>query len=218
MKQYDLCVRSADIEGCAAVADKLGWDGICILLPPEMLKSFIKPKASIEISVGVEIEAKKPSDIAGAVGKYRRSAEMLAFRASTAEMNRAILETPETDMLLGAWVGGVNHVLANLAKENNVAVGFELQPLMFSHGRQRTELFGRMLECAKFVRKARAPFIISSGSQMPMDMRDCGELTSFGRLLGFQDDVIKKAMSGEMILENRKRLSGKWVMPGVDVE
>jgi len=144
--------------------------------------------------------------------------EIIAFRSSTAEMNRTVLETPEADLLTGAWNGGMNHVLANLAKENGVAVGFELQPLMFSHGRQRTDLFQRMLECAKFVRKARAPFAISSGSQMPMDMRDSGELMSFGRLLGFQDDAIKQAMSDARLLENRKRLGGKWVMPGVEVE
>ena len=218
MKKYDPCVRSSDIAGCAHMAEKLGWDGICVLLPQEMFSKTEKIKYGVDVSIGMEIDVKKASDVAKAVERFRRSTEVLAFRSSTAEVNRAVLETAEADMLLGAWIGGMNHVLAGLAKENNVAVGFELQPLMFSHGRQRTDLFQRMLECAKFVRKAKAPFAIGSGAEMPMDMRDHGELSSFGRLLGFQDDAIKKAMSDAIVAENRKRLSGKWIMPGVEVQ
>jgi len=218
MRMVDICVRSADAAGCASTAGKLGWGGICVLVPPDKLKDFVKPKAGIDIALGVEIEARKASDVAKAVAGHRKSAEVLAFRCAGAEMNRVVLETAEADLLLGAWDGGMNHILANLAKENNVAIAFELQPLIFSHGRQRTELFGRMLECAKFVRKAGAPFVIASGAQMPMDMRDPGELTSFGRLLGFHDSEIKKAMSDRIVLENRKRLSGKWVMPGVEIQ
>jgi RNase P/RNase MRP subunit p30 len=75
-----------------------------------------------------------------------------------------------------------------------------------------------MLEFAKFIRKAKAPMAIGSGAQMPMDMRDPGELASFGRLLGLQDNEINDGFSGKMALENRKRLSGKWIMPGVEVE
>ncbi|MBM3304193.1 MAG: hypothetical protein FJY76_03775 [Candidatus Aenigmarchaeota archaeon] len=217
MRMIDICVRSADAAGCAAIAGKLGWDGICVLVPPDKLKDFVKPKAGIDIAVGVEIEARKQADVSRNVDRFRRSTEIMAFRCASAEMNRVVLETAEADFLLGAWGGGMNHVLAALAKENNVAVAFELQPLIFSHGRQRTDLFQRMLECAKFVRKARAPFALSSGAQMPMDMRDPGELMSFGRLLGFQDNEIKKAMSDVRVTENRKRLSGKWIMPGVEM-
>jgi len=217
MKKYDPCVRCTGIQAVAATAEKLGWNGICVLLPPEKLVSFAKPKSGIDVSVGVEIDARKPSDVSKAVGRFRGSVEVIAFRSQTAEMNRIILDTAEADLLTGSWQGGINHVLAELARENNVAVCFELQPLMFSHGRQRTELFGRMLECAKFVRKARAPFAISSGAQSPMDIRDFGELLSFGRLLGFQDDTIKKAMSDGIISENRRRLGKKWIIPGVEL-
>ncbi len=218
MKIYDPCVRCSSIAEAAAITGRLGWDGICVLLPPEMLKNIEKPKTGIDVSIGIEIDTKKPSEIAKAVGRYRKSTDVLAFRSSTPEINRAVLETPEADMLLGAWSGGMNHVLANLSKENDVAICFELSPLMFSHGRQRTELFGRMLDAAKFLRKSKAPVAIGSGAQMPMDIRDFGELVSFGRLLGFGDKTISEAMSGKRVMDNRKRLSEKWIMPGVEVE
>jgi ribonuclease P/MRP protein subunit RPP1 len=112
----------------------------------------------------------------------------------------------------------VNHVLAAAAKDNGVAVCFEFQPLMFSHARHRTEMFSKMLEAAKYLRKAGASVAICSGAQDPMDMRDWSVLTSFGRLLGFGDTMIQDGFSGKRVLENRKRLSGKWIMPGVEVE
>jgi ribonuclease P/MRP protein subunit RPP1 len=218
MKLYDQCVRCAEAGKAAEMARKLGWDGICLVSEPGQFGKEASPKAAADISFGVEVKVQKASDIAKAVGSFRRKAGVLAFRCSTPEMNRLVLETAEADLLTGFWEGGMNHVLASIAKENNVAPCFELQPLMFSHGRQRTELFQSMLEAAKFIRNARAPFVISSGAQMPMDMRDPGELTSLGRLLGFDDSSIRKALSGTIIEENRKRLGGKWVMPGVEIE
>jgi ribonuclease P/MRP protein subunit RPP1 len=220
MRLFDQCVRCGDIAKAASAALRLGWDGICVLVPPERFSGAraAAGKSAVDVSIGVEIEAVKPADVQRAVAAFRRKAEILAFRSGTAETNRVVLETVEADLLLGAWEGGINHVLAAAAKENGVAVCFEFQPLMFSHGRQRTELFSRMLEAAKYLRKARAPIAIGSGGQDPMDIRDPSVLASLGRLLGFQDDAIKKAMSDERVLENRKRLGGKWVMPGVEVE
>lgn len=218
MKRYDPCVRCLNMAEAAAIAEKLGWDGICALLPPESFESSGKSNARIDVSIGIEIEARKPSDVSKNIGRYRKTAEVIAVRSSGPEINRLVLEMPEADMLLGGWEGGINHVLAKIGKENNVAVCFELQPLMFSHGRQRTDMFQKMLEAARYLRKAKAPIAIGSGAQMPMDLRDCGELASFGRLLGFDDSQIKAAMSGDRILENRKKLSGKWIMPGVETE
>jgi ribonuclease P/MRP protein subunit RPP1 len=221
MRHYDMCVRCGSVSEVADVAKKLGWDGMCVLVSPEMFaqtKESAPVQKGIDISLGVEVEVRKPSDIQKTVEKFRRNAEILAFRSNTAEMNRAVLETAEADLLLGAWEGGVNHVLAAAAKDNEVAVCFEFQPLMFSHARHRTELFAKMLEAAKYLRKAGAPVAIGSGGQSPMDLRDWGMLTSFGRLLGLGDAMVQEGFSGRRVLENRRRLSGKWVMPGVEAE
>jgi RNase P/RNase MRP subunit p30 len=52
----------------------------------------------------------------------------------------------------------------------------------------------------------------------PYDIRAPADIVSFGRVLGFRDPAIKAAMSDSVLKENRKRLSGKWIMPGVELE
>ncbi|MFQ5648206.1 MAG: RNase P subunit p30 family protein, partial [Candidatus Aenigmatarchaeota archaeon] len=143
-------------------------------------------------------------------------------RGGDADLNRAAVETPEVDILAHPWRErkdcGLDHVMAKLAAKNRVAVQFDFSELLHSSKRSRVQLLAQLMAAAELVRKYRAPFIISSGARAPFDLRAPSDLVSFGRVLGFRDPDIKRALSGGIVKENRKRLSGKWVMPGVEIE
>lgn len=219
MRFYDLCVRSGE---AAEFAKKLGWDGIGLITP---LKDFkgpgVKKSGGLDVSPGVEIEVRRAHDLGKAVRRARRKAELVVVKGGILDVNRAALEIPEVDILTGFQLPGscgLNHIMAKLAARNNVSIGFEFGDILHSHEKGRTRILSMLLHAARLVRKFRVPFILTSGALSPWDMRAPSELQAFGRVLGFKDPDIRKALGSIIVEENRKRLSGKWVMPGVEVE
>jgi RNase P/RNase MRP subunit p30 len=216
---WDMFVRCRE---AADTAKSLGLEGIGVLVPFKERHELKEIRAGgIGISTGVIV-----SGSAGKVSKdarsVRRQAELVAVEGGDPEVNRAALSTPEVDMLLHPWKGrqdsGLDHIMVKIAAKNCVSVVFDFHSLLVSSRMTRVQLMNSMLEAAKLVRKLRAPFIIASGAVEPYDLRGASDLMSFGRSLGFRDPEIKKAMSDRIVKENRKRLSEKWIMPGVELE
>ena len=108
--------------------------------------------------------------------------------------------------------------MARLARKNNVAIGLDLNQLMSSYRLGRIQEFSAMAEAARVARRFRAPITLTSGARDPWDMRSPSELIAMGRLLGFTEAEARQGLSDRTVRENRKRLSGKWIMPGVEIE
>jgi ribonuclease P/MRP protein subunit RPP1 len=234
---YDLHVR-AEPEKAAEMAGRLGLSGIGLTVPlanRAVLKELHKilqaakdgrrqetPSVKgVDVALGLEIHG-KPSQIQSLAKSVRGECELIVVKGGTEEANRAALEAPEVDMLVGHALEngacGMNHILARLGAKNNVAVCFDLWEIVQAYKKTRSNLLTAMMETARFVRKYKCPFVLSSGAMSEWDMRGASELIAFGKFLGFQEDQCRKALSGSILAENRKRLSGKWVMPGVEVE
>lgn len=221
---WDLANEAEDIPALAAAAQRLGWKGVGVLVPPERLKAA-RAAAGPGVCVGVVLSGLKPGKVGDAVRAVRRSAELVAVRGGDLEVNRAAVETPEVDLLLQPWGNagersdaGFNHVLATLAAKNEVRVVFRLAELAAAQRRQRAALFGQFQEVATLLRRARAPFVLSSGATEPWEVRSPEEAAALGRVLGLPEAGIREALAGGLAAENRKRLAGKWVGPGVEIE
>jgi ribonuclease P/MRP protein subunit RPP1 len=227
MGQFDAYARTGDPEGAAKMAKALGWDGLCLVTQwkgkdsLEGFKGSIRPLRGLDIAVGVEIDSGKVKDFRKVVRSVRKGVELVLVSGGDPEKNRAVLETPEVDALVRPWAErncGLDYVMARIARKNNVAVQFDFSGLLMSNKRTRVGVMARFLEAAKLVRKYSSPFVLTSGAMDPYDIRAPADLVSFGRVLGFRDPAIKVAMSDTILKENRKRLSGKWIMPGVELE
>jgi len=217
MKFWDYCVREgADIKEAIAMAEKLGLSGICVLGREDAKLPPVKSKT--EAVRGLLVEEKNPDLMRKKVRKNRKNFQIIAVAGKDDTMNRIAIETPEVDMLLPGGETKIDVVMAKLARENNVKIGSEFGDLLHSTLEERGRLFSQMLKNAKSVKKFRAPFAIVSGALSEFGLRSPSELTAFGKVLGFDEPGIKDAMSGKLIEDNRKRLSGKWIMPGVEVE
>jgi len=225
MRFYDMCVLTPveELERTAGLAEKLGWSGICILAERKEIKK-LKPKvknAGIDISLGLLLEPRSKSGLKKQINANRKNYEIIAVKGGKPEINRAAAEIRGVDILIG-WESNagknINYITAKLAAENNVSIAFSIQPLIVAYERSRADIISKFIEVARFVRKYKTPFVLTSGALSFWDMRAPSELQSFGRILGFRDPDIKKAMSGRILKENRKRLSGKWIMLGVEVE
>ncbi len=227
MDYADLCVRTADVERVLEMGRKLGLGMVCLVVPVEDLTRLGKFREKRDwrtkprLALGVEVKTEMHEQIRKHVASVRKAADVVVVCGGTPELNRAAVETPETDILVGHAINGrcgINHVLARLAKKNNVAICFDFNQLMCSYRLGRIQEFSAMSEAARAVRRFGAPFVLASGARDPWDMRSPSELIAMGRLLGFTDADAKRGLSGQMVRENRKRLSGKWVMPGVEIE
>jgi ribonuclease P/MRP protein subunit RPP1 len=175
----------------------------------------------VDAAIGIELQG-RPNQIPNLAKNVRMQYELVLVRGGSEEVNRAALETPEVDILIhpGLENGmcGINHILARLGARNNVAVCFDLLEIIQAYKKTRANLLSGLMETARFVRKYRCPFVLSAGAMAEWDMRGPSELIAFGKFLGFQENECRKALDGGILRENRKRLSGKWVMPGVEVE
>ncbi len=211
MKFYDYCVFDY-ADGMPGMAAELGWGGLCLL------KDGPAGMGKIDPVKGLLIETEKVQNVKKEAVRNRKRFEIIVASGLNEDVNRAAVETPEIDILVTVEGARIDHVMVKLAAKNNVALGFDFRQLLHSSGVQRSRIFSRMRENAKLVKKFRAPFVITSGSVSEWDMRAPFELTAFGRLLGFEEPAIKEALSGKMIENNRKKLGGKWVQPGVEVE
>ncbi len=223
---YDLHVQ-AEVERASEMAKKLGFSGIGITIPwgNRAALSDICAKAKvikgIDVAVGIELQA-RANQISHLAKNVRRQYELILVRGGTEELNRAALETAEVDILthpnLENGQCGINHILARLGAKNNVAIAFDFLEILQSYKKTRSQLLSCWMETARFVRKYKCPFVLSSGALGEWDMRAGSELMAFGKFLGFDERQCKRALSGLPLFENRKRLSGKWIMPGVEVE
>lgn len=223
----DLCVRTTEAEKAIELGERLGLGMIGLAIPLEDLpiirKSIEKRdwRKKPRMAIGVEVTAQKPGQVRNLVQRIRGSTELIVVRGGTEDLNRAILEAPEADILINHDIQGrpgINHVLARLAKKNDVAIGFDLNSLMMSYRLGRIQEFSALSDTAALVRRFGAPFVLTSGAKDPWDLRSSSELIAFGRQLGFTEAQARKGLSDRIIRKNRKRLSGKWIMPGVEIE
>jgi ribonuclease P/MRP protein subunit RPP1 len=217
-----------DLEGMLAKLEALGWSGVCFLCRSEEAMDQLKRALSalktpgLDVAISYKIETAQPEHLAKIAKTMRKRAEVILAHGGNLEINRTACETPEIDILAHPEIGrndsGLDYVAAKLARENNVAIEFNFRGLLLSYKKTRAEIFSRMLENARLVRKAKAPFIITSGALEPYDLRSPYELMAFARALGLNPKESKKGLSEKLLKENRKRLGGRWIMPGVEIE
>lgn len=213
-----------DLKGMIANLEVLGWKGVCFVCESlegiEELKKKLG-KTGMDVSFGYKIETEKPNNIPKIAKKVRKRVEMILVFGGDLEINRKACETSEVDILTHPESGegnGLDYVMVKLAKKNNVSIEFNFRELLHTYKKSRANLFSKMIENAKLVRKFRTPFILTSGALDPWDARSPSEVISFGKVLGFNPKDVKLSMTGRVLEENRKRLGSKWLMPGVEME
>ncbi|MCK5019699.1 MAG: hypothetical protein KAS32_21755 [Candidatus Peribacteraceae bacterium] len=207
------------------MAEKLGWKGVCFVCdsPEELSEAKRKAKGlDIDIFFAYSIKTNNPNSISKIAQKMRKKVELLLVFGGDLEINRKACETPEIDILthpeLERTDSGMDYIMAKIAKKNNVAVEFNFRNLLMSYKKSRADTLSGMLSNAKLVRKYKLPFILTSGALEPYDMRSPSEIISFGKVLGLNPKDAKSSLSDKIVKENRKRLGGKWIMPGVELE
>ncbi len=236
MKFYDLHVHSAFSEGksslkeLAEMAKTLGYKGICFsayykdrnqqtILQTEIEK--IKQQTGIEIFLGFEARSVKELQL---LAKRRREFDILLVRGGNLRLNRKACETPEVDILTHPEYerndSGFNHILAKLARKNEVAIEINFREVLNSSKKTRSLILKNIQQNVKIAKKYKVPIIISSGAISHWELKAPEVLISFGCLVGLELKEAKETLSKipeKIIKKIEERKNKEWIMPGVKV-
>lgn len=200
-------------------AKRLGYKGI-IICNQEPDRIFgLKAAASIkgiDVFIGAEVTAVNPRSLKSRVSALRPRSPFIIVHAASEEMIRAACEDPRVDVV---HYGGKRMFLgiaaARAAGLNQVAIGFELSPLIRLRGRARVrwlEAAGRNLDLA---RKFSLNLFITSGARSHLDLRAPRDLLALAEVAGFEPEEAIAALKlpGKLVELNRR----SWISPGVEL-
>lgn len=232
---YDLSVHAYPEGGSTAsrlalAAKSLGYTGICVANHPEFFLETspvegindipdVDDIPDVVVIQGVEVVAKNANDLRRQVDRFRSRVKVLAVHGGDPGINRAACEDERVDILLHPPDGktsGINHILAKLAADKYVAVGFELAPILCSKGGSRVRTLSNYKTNLALVKKYGAPFVVVSGAMSFYDMRDVRTTVSLCRLFGMGEKDTLKGLSYYPSEILRKRSPG-YIMEGVEL-
>ena len=104
---------------------------------------------------------------------------------------------------------GLNQVLCNLAKKNNVAIGFSFSVIL--NARNRGKLMGRMMQNIKLCRKYKIPIVIGTFARNKWELRNEADIQAFFKVLGMTGKEVKMDFV-EKRIEHKRRYIKKGVM------
>jgi ribonuclease P/MRP protein subunit RPP1 len=169
---YDLCLRNTS-EEIQEMAEELGWKA-----------------TNCEFNT-VFLEANNWGELKNNIKHNRDDADVLVFKGGNVELNRKAAEDTRLDILLhpekGRKDSGIDHVIAEEAAKNNVAIGFDLRQLMKNEKKQ-THVLTAWRKNLRLCDKYDTPFVLTSGAQNKFDLRAPRDLVSIIKSLDFNGD------------------------------
>lgn len=236
MKYYDLHVHSAFSEGESTIdqlaqrAKELGYIGICFAEYYEGRDQLHKLKECVAEAVrksGIEIllgfEARNEKELRK-LADMRKMFDILLARGGDLKMNRAAVETREVDILThpehGRYDCGMNHVMARLAKKNNVAIELNFREILISDKKSRARTLANMRENISLAKKYGMKIILCSGAISHWEMKSPLCMAAIAEKLGMKSDEAKSGIASTpigIVESSKDRRSERFVMPGVRI-
>lgn len=116
----------------------------------------------------------------------------IVFSSDSDDLNRKILEKENIDILLlnqskrkdrqKQRDSGFNHVLAKTAKKNNVTIGINLDEIINSSGKNKSEILARIKQNIKLCNKNKLKMKFIAADKK--NQRDIYDLKALGLVLG----------------------------------
>lgn len=222
---YDLGVHAYP-EGGSTVsrlvlsAKKYGYAGVCVANHSDFFLDVREPGLEgIDIIQGVEILAGHTRELRKQVDRFRNKVQVLAVHGGDPAINRAACEDERVDILMhppDGKTGGINHVLARLAADKRIAIGFELLPLICARGGSRVRALSNYRTNLVLVKKYEVPFVVVSGAMSFYDMMDVRTAVALCKLFGMSEKDAARGLSFYPSEILRRRSPG-YIMEGVEL-
>ena len=227
----DLNLKGKDFDSdykLASEACKYGWKHVNFSYSQENFKDALLFKEdlnnefdNISIDYTLEIKSNNPNEIRKLVKKFRKEANCISVLGGDLKINRAVCENIQLDILSRPYFkrydSGLNHILAKLAVENNIAIELSFNDILKSYLSSRAKILANWRDIYTLYRKFEFPLIISSRAESVFDIRSPRDIQSFLKITGLTDEEITRIFSHpQKILEfNRNR--DNLILKGVKV-
>ncbi|MDR5674312.1 RNase P subunit p30 family protein [Halalkaliarchaeum sp. AArc-GB] len=181
----------------------------------------------VDVVSGVEIVPDSSTRVGGLVSSVRDRTVVVIVRGGDSGVNRAALEDSRVDVLSrpfgddgagGTEGGDVNHVLVKAARDNDVAIEYDLSPVVRLSGGRRVRALGRLRKLRELIEHYGAPFVVSVRPDSHLRVRSVRELCALGVQIGFEEGAIREGLErwGEIADRNRRRLSESFIGEGIE--
>jgi ribonuclease P/MRP protein subunit RPP1 len=221
---YDMGVHAYPEGGSTAsrlamAAKEYGYAGICVADHSGYFPEVKGQVEGVDVIQGVEVVAKNANDLRKQADRFRKKVQVLAVHGGDPAINRAACEDERIDILMHPPDGktsGINHILAKLAADKHIAIGFELLPIICAKGGSRVRALSNYRTNLALVKKYEVPFVFVSGAMSFYDMRDVRAAISLCRLFGMGEKDAARGLS-RYPAEILKRRAPGFIMEGVEV-
>jgi ribonuclease P/MRP protein subunit RPP1 len=228
-RYYDLCLHAypegaSTISRLALLARNYGYSGIGISNHSDFFESVAEqyvPSVGFKVIQGVEIYAKNGNELRKLVDRYRARSTVLAVHGGDEAVNRSACEDSRIDILLhpqDSKTSGINHILAKLAADKNIAIGFDMSPIISNKGGSRVRVLSNYRTNLALVKKYETPFVLTSGAMSIYDLRDVRSMIALTRLFGMGEaDAVKGLSHYPSLILKRNTPGSGYIMEGVEL-
>lgn len=216
---HPIPVGSDSASRVALAAKRMGFNGIIVSARENPDHIFRFDAASnikgIDIVKGAEIWAKNGKALKGLIASLRMKVPFLMVLGGPDSINRVACEDPKTDVLMAPKDSRLSIAAARAARTNQVAIGFDLSPLIRTRGASRARWIENFKSNLTLSRKFDLKMVITLSPKSHLDFRGPREMMALAMQIGMRQDEVKDALSfpGELVRLNTK----DWVGPGVEL-
>lgn len=205
----------------ALAAKKLGYSGIIITNHTTTGRAFgidaARLVGGIEVVIGFEIVATDQRSLHAKAASLRDRSDFLAVHGGDEKINRAACEDSNVDLLAHAHEGrsGIGVAAAKAARDNQVAIGLDLGPIIRLRGSSRVRWMEAVRRDLDLIRKFDLNLMISTGAKSHLDLRSSRDLVALASVLGLERELAVEALAlpKSIIDLNRRR----WASVGVEL-
>lgn len=197
---YEICLKETSDE-IERKSESLGWD---------------ITNCSFDT---VFLEADEWGELKRKIKQKRNKADVLVYKGGNEKLNRKAAEDTRVDVLLhpekGRKDSGVDHVIAEKASNNKVAIGLDFRQLM-TDSKTKSHILKHWRRNLMLCEKYDAPYIITSGAEEKLDLRAPRDLKSIIESLGYNGSKAASNYPQKIIERSKKAKDSGTVRPGVE--
>ena len=198
----DIVTTKNNEEKFIEIASKLGVKKLYFLYEFDEYNKQEMHKKSRELHQKIDLET---GFIVNPKNKNKASQYSKFLAAKSSDKDRFFIESKRIKLIYGfeefhkrdylhQSASGLNHILCELAKKNNVAIGFSYSLLFNKSAALTSMLMGRMMQNISLCQKYKVKTIIGSFSENPFEMRAHHDITILFATLGMGGKKINESL------------------------
>lgn len=136
------------------------------------------------------------------INKTKTNSKLIVAKSS--DRDRFLIESKKVKVIYGfeetgrkdylhQRASGLNHIMCELARKNNLVIGFSYSQLL--NNDNSSVLLGRMAQNIRLCQKYKVKTIIGSFAEKPFDLRASHDVSSLFRLSGMNEQNIHSSFS-----------------------